>query len=511
VAPSPDPRRLLRQGSCAFARIYSSIREDLLSLRLFLTAALHKPVCHLIATEWKRDASEEGFEGLEEDGWGVAGLGWEAEMYDPGCIEDVGGAGDWKGRGNEETEAGPSDYSCVNDHKRKRKGCSRKAVVRLAALVRRFLRSLRANARHFPAPLRWLIAHVRQEMLLATSASINGENSGRASPVNGQDGILRRDPLERVGALCTDLAFTLIVCPAIADPEAHGIISPDVPVSQQASHRLLQVAKALQGLALRPYQEEDPRLADLYSLFEKDCVSSIVDCMLEDDDEETEEDGVCGEEDEVEVDIGEGVEGDAMGMNMGGVRLRRGRRRKQRKRRRERLAIPPPITHSSNARGLSRSAALFTESELLNLVSFLQTVYTESQSSLIDKKQLGALLNLLPATGIAVNGKHSNNNTLHPQQPVSVSPITASKRALLLGKVARTRISRTSSLSSSPAGHDGWDDGGGEEDVTPPAGSPSNASLANRPASPREDVLVIPFGQSGGECIGMLPEEKARL
>ncbi|XP_046399336.1 receptor-mediated endocytosis protein 6 homolog [Ischnura elegans] len=533
IVMSPDPRRVLSQGSCAFARMYSSMREGLLSLRLFLTAALHKPVGHLIASEWKKDAVDDGLEESDVSVWDAIGFGWDAEVEDSGGGGGGGGgeemagasAEEWKNRGFEET---PCDAS-FSAKSKKRKGCSRKAAVRLAALVRRFLRSLRANARHFPAPLRWLIAHVRQEMLLAAATSVNSSSSvfmnGSGSidgvpPIVDQEVGLRRDPVERVAALCTDLAFTSIVCPAVADPAAHGVISPDMPVSVQARRRLMQVAKALQGLALRPFHEEDPRLADLYGLFEKDCVSSIVEYMLEEDEDELEEDLVCGEEDEVEVEGGGGVVGGeevgggegGMGLGLGGgssnsLRARRGRRRKQRKRRRERLSIPPPIVHSSYTRGLSRSAALFTESELLNLVSFLQTVYTESQSSLVDKKQLAELLDILPATGITVNGKHSSLNSLQPQQPASVSPVTASKRALL-GRVTRTRSIRT----LSPAGADVLDEGvGGDEDVTPPAGSPMGSnglSSAYRPASPREDVLVIPFCHSGSECIGMLPEEK---
>ncbi|XP_071447681.1 GTPase-activating protein and VPS9 domain-containing protein 1 [Hetaerina americana] len=520
IVMSPDPRRILSQGSCAFARMYSSIREGLLSLRLFLTAALHKPICHLIAYEWKKDTADEVLEDLDGNVWDATAFGWDAELDDPGGGEEMAGgsAEDWKNRGFDEP---PFDATCSANNK-KRKGCSRKAAIRLAALVRRFLRSLRANARHFPAPLRWLIAHVRQEMLLAAATSVNSSSSVF---MNGDQEVgIRRDSVERVAALCTDLAFTSIVCPAVADPAAHGVISLDMPISVQARRRLMQVAKALQGLALRPFQEEDPRLADLYGLFEKDCVSSIVECMLEDEDDELEDEVVCGEEDETEgveagVGGGEGVEvggeGLGLGMGVGGVgggsstmRARRGRRRKQRKRRRERLSIPPPIVPSLYTRGLSRSAALFTESELLNLVSFLQTVYTESQSSLVDKKLLAALLNLLPATGIIVNGKHSSISSLQPQQSASVSPVTASKRALLLGRVTRTRSIRT----LSPAGPDVLDEGvGGDEDVTPPAGSPmgtNGLSSSYRPASPREDVLVIPFNHSGSECIGMLPEEK---
>lgn len=45
--------RLLRQGSCAFSRLYSSFHESLFSAKLYLTAALHSPIMQLLMMEEK--------------------------------------------------------------------------------------------------------------------------------------------------------------------------------------------------------------------------------------------------------------------------------------------------------------------------------------------------------------------------------------------------------------------------------------------------------------------------
>lgn len=69
--------------------------------------------------------------------------------------------------------------------------------------------------------------------------------------------------------MCTDLVFTLFICPAIVKPEPYGIT--DVPISQIARFNLIQVAQIIQMLAMRKFQSVDARLEDLYSQFDKVC------------------------------------------------------------------------------------------------------------------------------------------------------------------------------------------------------------------------------------------------
>lgn len=48
LVPSENPRRMLRHGSCAFARFYSLFHENLYSAKLFLTGTLHYPIMKLL-------------------------------------------------------------------------------------------------------------------------------------------------------------------------------------------------------------------------------------------------------------------------------------------------------------------------------------------------------------------------------------------------------------------------------------------------------------------------------
>lgn len=84
----------------------------------------------------------------------------------------------------------------------------------------------------------------------------------------------------KIFALCVDLVVTSFICPAIVNPESYGII--DAPVSYIARFNLIQVAKILQMLAMRKYEPVDPKVADLYKHFEEDCLSSIINVLLDD-------------------------------------------------------------------------------------------------------------------------------------------------------------------------------------------------------------------------------------
>lgn len=56
VANNADPRRLLHKASCAFSIIFNTYTECLHSAKLFLTAALHRPVMQLLMEdEWFYD------------------------------------------------------------------------------------------------------------------------------------------------------------------------------------------------------------------------------------------------------------------------------------------------------------------------------------------------------------------------------------------------------------------------------------------------------------------------
>ncbi|XP_034936042.1 receptor-mediated endocytosis protein 6 homolog [Chelonus insularis] len=246
---------------------------------------------------------------------------------------------------------------------------------------------------------------------------------------------------KEVHAMCTDLVFTYFICPAIVNPEPYGIT--DAPISYVARFNLMQVGQILQMLSLMKYQTIDNKVIDLYRRFEKDSISSIIDAMLEGTTEELDDE--------------------------------------------------PPVVDNTKLQGLCRSAALFTENELNNLIVFLHTVNNENNKessafshNSLDRKQLCDMLAQLPS------GTVSSNKIIHQS-----SPETPSKRGGFLGKVNRGRGSRISVPSSPGIATDGTEDmngaSGTEEEYIDKA---------------IQEVLVIPFGPAITESVGMLSEQK---
>ncbi|XP_018361242.1 PREDICTED: receptor-mediated endocytosis protein 6 homolog isoform X2 [Trachymyrmex cornetzi] len=243
------------------------------------------------------------------------------------------------------------------------------------------------------------------------------------------------DPKE-VHAMCTDLVFTYFICPAIVNPEPYGIT--DAPISYVARFNLMQVGQILQMLSLQKYQSIDNKVIDLYKKFEKDSVSSIIDSMLDGATEELEEE--------------------------------------------------PMIIDNNKFQGLSRSAALFTESELNSLITFLNTIVVDNNGETIlnnsfDRKQLAEMLSQLPS-GLLHNNKLSNEYLETP-----------SKRGVAAGK-GKGRGIRMTTFSPNVTNESG-------EEINGTAVPEEETVDKNS-----HDVLVIPFGPTIGESVGLLSEQK---
>lgn len=431
LVPSENPRRMLRHGSCALARLYAVFHEGLFSAKIFLTAALHDPIMQLLM-------EDEWFLDIDPDKAVV--------RYSP---DD---------RMKKFGKEGTPEYSLRLQRYRSL------TVSNLVGLVQRFVVSLQENMHCFPTSIRWL---VRQISSMLTK-------SGNQEPKDVFD-------------ICVDLIFSFLICPAIVDPEQHGIT--DAPVSYVARFNLIQVAQILQVLASRKYQDVDPKVQDLYSQFDKDIVSSLVDGLLED--------------------------------NANG------------------LLEEPVISESSKLQGLSRSAALLTEAELYGLVNFLQTVQASTgpdntaagagsaglfDEAGVDRKLLAALLAQLPPTAIATaatfqqptsNGSASalspsgpststsaggsKSNNLSPQHVAngsSSSPDTPNRKSSIIGKGVAVAMSKTTKAIRSVAGAgDGIDENGSE-------------TVDDSVDVPKYSVLVIPFSPDMQQYVGLLPEQK---
>ncbi|XP_054272396.1 receptor-mediated endocytosis protein 6 homolog [Macrosteles quadrilineatus] len=287
LVPSDDPRRLLRHGSCTFARLYSAFHEGLFSAKLFLTAALHSPIMQLLM-------EDEQFLDIDPD---------KAAIRFPPSER-------LKKFGKEGTQ----------EYKINLQSYRNWTIQSLVTITKRFIVSLQENLHCFPTSVSWL---VRQIFCLLTKSNIIQE--------------------KEVFAITTDLVLTHFICPAIVNPEPYGIT--DAPISYIARFNLIQVAQILQMLAMRRYEGVDPKVEDLYSQFDKDSVSSMLDAMLE-------------------------------GNNLS----------------------EDPSVGDVKVQGLTRNAALLTEAELKNLISFFQTVANDqsSSSNKAHQKELLSLISPLP-------------------------------------------------------------------------------------------------------------------
>ena len=212
VSTSDNPRRLLRKGSCAFSIIFKLLSEGLFSAKLFLTAALHKPVMQL----------------LMEDEW-FYDIDPQRALYRFPPAERTKR---FSNPGTEEYEMRTKTYREVTANK-------------LVSLAERFISSIKNNMYCFPQSLSWIVAQLYASLTKAQQVGV-----------------------AEARAMCADLVFAFFICPAICDPEPFGITS-DAPISYIARHNLMQVAQILQVLAISSWNEIDPKLRDMYGKFEK--------------------------------------------------------------------------------------------------------------------------------------------------------------------------------------------------------------------------------------------------
>ncbi|XP_056011330.1 GTPase-activating protein and VPS9 domain-containing protein 1-like isoform X6 [Ostrea edulis] len=281
LATSDNPRVLLRKVNCGFSVSVKLLFDSLYSSKLFLTAALHDPVMRL----------------LMEDEW-FYDIDPEKALHRFPPQERIKRFGD--------PVSADYEKKCIE---------YRKFIVdKLVVLTNRFIISIKNNMHCFPSNLAWLIAQVYQALI----------KTGR----HGE---------ERARAVCGDLVFSLFICPAIIDPDPYGITS-DIYISHIARHNLMQIAQIIQVLALSQWEAESKE-KDLYERFEKGCITSLLDFLLE---------GIGSE-----------------------------------------VVTPPSIS-------VSRSSVLITLQDLNFLISLTRTLSPNLGDSVAEKKQLEELLSRIP-------------------------------------------------------------------------------------------------------------------
>ncbi len=212
VSSHENPRRLIRKGSCAFSVIFKLLNESLFAAKLFLTAALHKPVMQLLMEdEWFYDIDPERalyrFPAQERN----------KRFGQPGTLE----------------------------YEQKTKQYREATAEKLVTLTERFITNIKNSMHCFPQILSWIVCQLYRSVTKAEKVETS-----------------------EARAMCADLVFAMFICPAICDPEPYGITS-DAPISYIARHNLMQVAQILQMLAISSWDEIDQKTRDIYGKFEK--------------------------------------------------------------------------------------------------------------------------------------------------------------------------------------------------------------------------------------------------
>ncbi|XP_077987219.1 GTPase-activating protein and VPS9 domain-containing protein 1-like [Glandiceps talaboti] len=286
LGSSDDPRRLLRRSSCVFTTLFKQFTEGLYSGRLYLTAGLHEPVMGLL---------------MDDETYFETNPHKVIDHFSPQ---------------EQEKRFGKANTPEFQDRLLQHLEVN---VDHLVNHCNKFINSLKDSMYCFPQSMDWL---VRQIYKIVTQA-------GKIKP-------------EEVQALCVDMLLLLFICPAIVNPEPYGIAS-DILISEVARFNLMQVAQILQALAMNLYTGGDGRGSDMCSRFPKDCMSSLLDSMI----------NSLGADD-----------------------------------------IPPV---NQQLAGITRSSAMITERELYALVSYLRNVQASNPEQ-TESKELETLLTCLPPT-----------------------------------------------------------------------------------------------------------------
>uniref|UniRef100_F1KQR4 Receptor-mediated endocytosis protein 6 n=1 Tax=Ascaris suum TaxID=6253 RepID=F1KQR4_ASCSU len=225
VASDVDPRRVLRKGSAAFCRLYRLFSDGLFAAKIFLTAALHDPVMYVLS-------QDELFLDIDPS---KSAIRFPPEERRKRFGED---------------ENSLSYLQKLTAHRR---------VIesKLIAISTRFVQGVMQAMNCFPQSLGWLVRELHSTLIERKKVTA-----------------------EQASLICTDLIFTYLICPAIANPETLGVIC-DTPVTYIARFNLMQVGQILQTLALAPFEQPHPHLAYFYSHFEQNPMAQVVQRVLE--------------------------------------------------------------------------------------------------------------------------------------------------------------------------------------------------------------------------------------
>uniref|UniRef100_A0A915PJN7 Ras-GAP domain-containing protein n=1 Tax=Setaria digitata TaxID=48799 RepID=A0A915PJN7_9BILA len=224
LASHSDPRLLLRRGNASFCQLYRLFSEGMYSAKIFLTAALHDPVMFVLS-------QDDVFLDIEPT---------KTLIRFP--VEE-------RRRRFGEDENSLAFLQKLTAHRRY-------IETKLVSIASRFIRAITDALSCFPQSLGCIVR--RLYTVLVDHRKLTHEQA-----------IL----------ICTDLIFTYLICPAIANPETLGVIS-DTPVTYIARFNLMQVGQILQTLAVAPFEPPSAHIAHFYSQFDQQSMPFVVQHIL---------------------------------------------------------------------------------------------------------------------------------------------------------------------------------------------------------------------------------------
>lgn len=321
LAPSEDPRRLLRQKSAAFSAVFKAFTESLLEAKLFLNSTLNDSILHVLGED----------EFMLEIDPNKAAIRFAAQERhrQSSSINSPQGSGNsshhhhhhnnaYNGSNNQQSSQPSSASSTTasgstNNNNNTNNGQQQQqqqqtklpefasntklyktyVTNRLVSFTAKFIEGIRDNIHCLPPSLLWIIKYVYLQL----------SNGGKLTD-------------RQIRTVCSDLLFSSFICPAILYPDYYGVT--DAYISPNGRFNLAQVAQIIQWLAVTNYEKEvepeeslinidggsggpptiskptvtaapvppsinpsiAPRLNDIYSKFPADCVSSILDYVL---------------------------------------------------------------------------------------------------------------------------------------------------------------------------------------------------------------------------------------
>lgn len=371
LATSEDPRRLLRQKSTAFSAVFKAFTESLLEAKLFLNSTLNDSILHVLGEdefmlEIDPNKAAIRFAAQERHRQTAANGSHQASTtsvnYQNGSSSNQQSASNSTNSNTSHNPHHHNPHQHQQTHQQQQQAKMPEfasntklyktyVTNRLVSFTAKFIEGIRDNIHCLPPSLLWIIKYVYQQL------SRDGRFTDR-----------------HVRTVCSDLLFSSFICPAILYPDYYGVT--DAYISPNGRFNLAQVAQIIQWLAVTNYEKEvedetliniessspvptgaskpvpasnvmvqssiptvnpsiAPRLNDIYSKFPADCVSSILDYVLN---------NTC--------DIDQAVDSVA------------------------------------NCKDVSRTCFLITENELAMLISFLETILPKLNPDDSDMKEV---------------------------------------------------------------------------------------------------------------------------